>query len=244
MRFVRQVLAGQPEPPRYFGEMKRVNRMGPPVLGGLSVPERVAEHRIAGMLASGGVVVDTRPPADFAAGHIPGTLSIPFNKSFATWAGSLLPYDTDIYLLVDSVRAGLLRQILENLMMIGLDRVRGYFGPEALELWAGEGKRLESVEQLSVPDLALKRSGLFLLDVRGRAEWEGGHIPGALLIPLAELPDRLAEVPANQPVAVHCQGGSRSAIAAALLAARGRQGVANLTGGFGAWREAGMPVER
>ena len=243
-QFVRQVLAGQPEPPRYFGEMKRVNRMGPPVLGGLSVPERVAEHRIAGVLASGAVVVDTRPAADFAAGHIPGTLSIPFNKSFATWAGSLLPYETDIYLLVDSVRAGLLRQILENLMMIGLDRVRGYFGPEALELWAGEGKRLESVEQISVPDLALRRSGLFVLDVRGRAEWEGGHIPGALLIPLAELRDRLAEVPTNQPVAVHCQGGGRSAIAAALLAARGRREVANLTGGFGAWREAGMPEER
>jgi hydroxyacylglutathione hydrolase len=242
--FVRQVLAGQPEPPRYFGEMKRINRIGPPVLGGLSLPERVAEHRIGGLLASGAVVVDTRPAADFAMGHIPGTLSLPFNKSFATWAGSLLPYQSDIYLLVDSVRAGLLRQIVENLVMIGLDRVRGYFGPETLELWSGEGKPLESVEQLSVPDLALKRSALIVLDVRGRAEWEGGHIPGALLIPLAELPDRLAEVPANQPVAVHCQGGGRSAIAAGLLAARGRRAVSNLAGGFGAWREAGMPVER
>jgi hydroxyacylglutathione hydrolase len=224
--------------------MKRVNRIGPPVLGGLSLPERVAEHRIGSVLASGAMVVDTRPAADFAMGHIPGTLSIPFNKSFATWAGSLLPYQSDIYLLVDSVRAGLLRQILESLMMIGLDRIRGYFGPETLELWSGEGKPLESVEQLSVPDLALKRSALFVLDVRGRAEWEGGHIRGALHIPLAELPDRLAEVPADQPLAVHCQGGGRSAIAAAFLAARGRRAVSNLAGGFGAWRDAGMPVER
>lgn len=242
--FVRQVLAGQPEPPRYFGEMKRINRIGPPVVGALALPERVAEHRLGSLLASGAVIVDTRPAADFAAGHIPGTLSIPFNKSFATWAGSLLPYQNDLYLLVDSVRAGLLRQILENLMMIGLDRVRGYFGPEALDLWTGEGKRLEALEQLTVSDLALKRNGLVVLDVRGRSEWDDGHIPGALLIPLAELPERLAEVPANQPVAVHCQGGSRSAIAASLLAAHGRRSVSNLTGGFGAWREAGMPVER
>ncbi|HET9275492.1 MAG TPA: MBL fold metallo-hydrolase, partial [Gemmatimonadales bacterium] len=78
--FVRQVLAGQPEPPKYFGVMKRVNREGPPLLGTLPIPERVAEHRVAGLLASGAVIVDIRPAPDFAAGHLPGTLSIPFNR--------------------------------------------------------------------------------------------------------------------------------------------------------------------
>src|SRR6185436_19174211 len=76
--FVQQVLAGQPEPPRYFAAMKRINRQGPPVLGARSLPERVAEQQIERVLASGAVLIDLRPAAAFAAGHIPGTLNIPF----------------------------------------------------------------------------------------------------------------------------------------------------------------------
>jgi hydroxyacylglutathione hydrolase len=242
--FVSQVLAGQPEPPRYFGEMKRMNREGPRVLGGLSLPERVGEHRIAPLTAAGALLVDTRPAADFAAGHIPGSLSIPFNKSFLTWAGSLLPYDQDVHLLVDSTQPHLLEQIVWSLTMIGLDRVPGYFGQEALALWAAEGRDLEGMDQMSVDDLASKRRGLVVLDVRGRTEWDAGHVAGATLIPLAELPDRIAELPKDQPVAVHCQGGGRSAIAASLLRARGWHSVSNVSGGFGAWMQAGLPIER
>ncbi|HEV8357162.1 MAG TPA: rhodanese-like domain-containing protein [Gemmatimonadales bacterium] len=242
--FMRMVLLGQPEPPRYFAEMKRVNRAGPRLLGALALPERVAEHRIRSILASGAVLVDTRPAPEFAAGHIPGTLSLPFNRSFPTWAGALLSYDRDLYLLVDSPRPALLHQVLQSLVMIGLDRVRGYFGPQALELWESEGGALGRVEQLSIAELAARRNGMMVLDVRGRTEWDAGHIPGAVLIPLAELSGRLAEVPADRPVAVHCQSGSRSAIAASLLGAGGRRGVVNVAGGFGAWVQGGLPVER
>ena len=239
--FVRQVLAGQPEPPRYFGIMKRINREGPPVLGAVALPERVAEHRVEALLAAGAVIVDLRPAADFAAGHLPGTLNLPFNNSFATWAGSLLPYDRDIYLLLDE--AARLDRVVQQLLLIGLDRVRGWFSADALELWS-RSKPLERVEQLGVGDLARKRNGLVILDVRGRSEWDSAHLSGATLIPLAELPERLAEVPADQPVAVHCQGGGRSAIAASLLLSRGHRAVANVVGGLGAWVQAGLPVER
>jgi hydroxyacylglutathione hydrolase len=242
--FVRQVLVGQPEPPRYFGEMKRINRAGPPVLGRLSLPERVAEHRVAEILAGGGIVVDIRAAGDFAAGHLPGTLSIPFNKSFPTWAGSLLPYDRDLYLLIDEGRSGALAAAVKSLLSIGLDRVRGYFGSKALEMADGNGSSLGRVEQLTVGDVQTRQGSLYVLDVRGRAEWEGGHIPGAHLVPLAELPDRIAEVPADRPIAVHCQGGGRSAIAASLLRANGVTQVANVTGGFGAWVQSGLPVAR
>ncbi|HEV8613789.1 MAG TPA: MBL fold metallo-hydrolase, partial [Gemmatimonadales bacterium] len=154
--FVRQVLAGQPEPPRYFGQMKRINRAGPPLLGAVSLPERVAEHRIESLLAAGAVIVDVRPATEFAAGHLPGTLSIPFNHSFPTWAGSLLPYDQDLYLLLDSSIPPpvQLEAVIESLLLIGLDRVRGYFAAAALALWTGEGRRLEQVEQLSTSELA------------------------------------------------------------------------------------------
>lgn len=244
--FIRQVLAGQPEPPRYFGAMKRINRDGPPVLGVVALPERVAEHRIPSLLAAGAVIVDLRPAADFAAGHIPGTLNIPANNSFATWAGSLLPYDRDLYLLLDEAGSelGRLERVIQSLLMIGLDRVRGYFAAEVLELWTGQGNALQQVEQLSVMDLAGRRNGLLILDVRGATEWEAGHLRGATHIPLAELPDRLSEVPSDQLVAVHCQSGARSAIAASLLLSQGRRGVANVAGGLAAWVQSGMPVER
>ncbi|MGQ0701590.1 MAG: MBL fold metallo-hydrolase, partial [Gemmatimonadales bacterium] len=215
--FVSMVLEGQPEPPRYFAEMKRINREGPRILGAIVVPERVAEHRLEGVLASGAVVVDIRPSPDYASGHIPGTLNIPFGSSFATWAGSLLPYDRDLYLLVDEAGIDRLLRMVQTLSLIGLDRVGGYFAGETIALWTGQGGKLGQVEQLSARDLSSKRNGLVIVDVRGRSEWDSGHIPGAQLIPLAELPERLEEIPANQPVAVHCQVGTRSAIAASLL---------------------------
>jgi hydroxyacylglutathione hydrolase len=242
--FVSQVLSGQPEPPRYFARMKQVNRDGPALLGAPRMPERIAEGRLRSVLDSEAVVVDTRPSGDHAAGHVPGTLNIPFNNSFVTWAGSLLPYDQDLYLLLGEENPARLTRIVQNLALIGLDRVKGWFGRSALDHWTSDGGRLEQVEQLSALDLSRQGNGLVLLDVRGRSEWESGHLPGATLIPLAELPDRMDELPQNRPIAVHCQGGSRSAIAASLLLSRGRRSVTNVTGGMSAWEQAGLPVER
>jgi hydroxyacylglutathione hydrolase len=82
-----------------------------------------------------------------------------------------------------------------------------------------------------------------VIDVRGRAEWEAGRLPGAPNIPLGVLGDRLAEVPSTGTVVLQCESGSRSAIAASLLQARGRRDVTNLAGGYSAWRKAGLPVE-
>jgi hydroxyacylglutathione hydrolase len=223
--------------------MKRVNREGPPILGAIVLPERMAEHRLPALLAAGTTIVDTRPAADFGTAHIPGTLNIPYNKSFTTWAGSLLSYDRDFYLLMDAAHAGMLERIMQSLVMIGLDRVGGYFGVETLALWRQEGRPVGQVAQMSVTDLAHKRGGLVVLDVRGRNEWDAGHIPGAVHIPLAELADRLPELPKDQPLAVHCQGGGRSAIAASLLQAAGLQDVSNVTGGFGEWSKSGHPTE-
>lgn len=242
--FVRMVLAGQPEPPRYFGVMKRLNREGPALLGQLPGPERVAESRLRDLLAGGAVVVDTRPASAFAAGHVPGTLSIPLNKSFTTWAGSLLPYDRELYLLMSDSREASVAAAVRNLVLIGLDRVAGYLGPEALDLWAAEGRALEILPQVSPAELAARRGSTVVIDVRAASEWEDGHLQSALHIPLPELEARIAEVPVDRDVVLHCQGGGRSAIAASLLQARGHTRVANLMGGFGAWVASGLPVER
>lgn len=243
--FVAQVLAGQPEPPRYFGVMKRVNREGPPVLGRLPRPERIGADRAGDLAAGGAVIVDTRPTVEFADAHLPGSLTVPFSRSFTTYAGSVLPYDRDLYLLLADPHPEAIERVTGALVSIGLDRVAGYLGPEALDHWPAGGQALGTLSQVSARDLVARgANGDLLLDVRNTSEWEGGHVPGAQLIPLPELYDRLDEVPADRPVIVMCQTGSRSAVAASLLRARGRDRVRNAAGGYAAWLAAGGAPER
>ena len=225
--FVANVLAGQPDPPKYFAVMKRVNKEGPTLLGDLTAPRQVDGGKLADVLRQGGLVIDTRPAEDFAAGHVPGTLNIPLNGSFVTWAGWLIPYDREFYLITDRID-----DVRRALSLIGLDRIAGWFASTAA---AGD----ETIAQISARDLAerLSANGLAVIDVRSAAEWNEGHLPSAIHIPLGQLADRLAEVPANTPLILQCQSGARSSIAASLLQKLGRKDVANLSGGYGAWLE-------
>ncbi|HZE23707.1 MAG TPA: rhodanese-like domain-containing protein, partial [Blattabacteriaceae bacterium] len=84
---------------------------------------------------------------------------------------------------------------------------------------------------------------LQVLDVRREAEWQAGHIEGAEWFPLDNFKISAPELDPSTPVAVHCQGGYRSMIACSLLQRVGLQNVINVTGGFDAWRQAGLPVE-
>jgi hydroxyacylglutathione hydrolase len=246
-RFVATVLDGQPEPPRYFAAMKRINREGPLVLGGLPHPERLGAARLRAALEAGAIVIDTRHAADFAAGHVPGTINIPLNRSFATWAGSLLPLDQPCHLLVDEDDAPMLAaRAARALVLIGFDHIGGYFGAEAIEEWHAAGGAIETVPSLTASEVQSRIAAgtLTVIDVRNDHEWHAGHLHGAQWIPLATLPQRLDRLEENGPVVLHCQGGTRSAIAASLLLAAGRKNVSNLAGGFTEWNAAGLPVER
>lgn len=238
--FVAEVLAGQPEPPRYFAEMKRINRDGPRVLGEMGLPVRMADDRLDALLSEGAVIVDARPADAFAAGHVAGTLSIPMTRAFTTWAGWLIPYDTDFYLIGDEAEV---TEAVRDLAMIGLDRVSGIFTPDAVA--ARRSSELGRIERIDTERLAqrLRRDEVTVLDIRGAAEREEVRIPGSVHVPLGYLAERLTEVPSGRPLVVHCESGSRSPIAAAILAAAGRPALDYLEGIRG-WLEAGYPVER
>jgi hydroxyacylglutathione hydrolase len=246
--FVELVLAGQPDPPRYFAEMKRVNRDGPRVLGGFATPERIDPARLADLVASGAVVVDTRRAADHAAGHLPRTINIPFNASFTTRAGWLVPYGRDVYLLVgDGGEAArdVAAAAARDLALIGLERVAGYFGDDAL----AAAVSLEKVPQMNTAELAERLDdnrppAVTVLDVRERGEWEAGHIAGAVNVPLGHLTDRVAELERDRPLVLHCQSGGRSSVAASVLRAHGFTNVINLSDGFAGWQRRGLPIER
>jgi hydroxyacylglutathione hydrolase len=238
--FVDQVLAGQPDPPRYFAEMKRLNKIGPRLLSEVPAPHHLPGHALDRLLADGALVIDTRSAAEFAAGHVPGTLNIAMNKAFTTWAGWLVPYTVDFYVILDAAGTETLDQTRADLAMIGLDRLVGYFNWDDLTT---RRQVLETTPQIDAEALArrIRAQDVHVLDVRSEAEWRESHIAGAQHIPLGELRDRLAEVPRDRTVVVHCLGGTRSAIAASLLQAAGRPDTVNFAGGFSAWHAAGQP---
>jgi hydroxyacylglutathione hydrolase len=242
--FVRMVLEGQPEPPLYFVEMKRINRDGPTILGGFPTPELGDADHLARTLASGAVVIDTRPAAVFGAGHVPGTLNIPLNKSFSTWAGWLVKYDVDIALIADD--AGAVASAVRDLAMIGLDRVTAWYPSTVVTTWQDAGRRLGTVVTLDPATLApqLTSGAVTLIDVRNQSEWSAGHQPHARHIPLGHLAERLAEIPRDRPIVVQCQSGARSAIATAHLQRLGLTNVHDLLGGFQRWASEGHEVIR
>ena len=240
--FVEMVLAGQPEPPKYFAEMKRINRDGPRSLGGFRRPKLLSADAIDSLLREKKIVVDTRPAAEFGAGHIPGTINIPLNKSFTTWAGWLVPFDAEFYLIVDQG----IDESVRDLAMIGLDQVAGYFHSAVVDSWSSNGRALGVIKAISSAELSerMKNDEVTVIDVRGRSEWEAGHIAGVPNIPVGFLSERIGEISTAKPVVLHCQSGSRSAIAASILQAQGIADVSNLTGGIVAWQRDKRPVER
>lgn len=242
--FVEQVLAGQPEPPAYFAQMKRINRDGPALLHGSHRPERLPDGDLVGLVDAGAVVIDARSWSEYATASVRGTINIPYNKSFTTWAGWLVPYDRDFFLILPDGAPELVDDIVRDLAMIGLDRVAGIFGPGAVE--SSEAGRVESIRQVSAQELErlLDTDTAVVVDVRGASEFDAGHLPGARHIPLGYLSQRIDELPRNRTLVMQCQGGARSAMATSLLRARGVDNVVNLIGGFAAWQQGGHRVVR
>jgi hydroxyacylglutathione hydrolase len=244
--FVAAVLAGQPEPPKYFAEMKRINRAGPRVLGGFARPPLLEASALKGLLEQASIVIDTRRGSDFAACYVPGTINIPLDRSFTTWAGWLVPFERDFFLILNAKSESTVADAVQSLAMIGLDRVAGCFDLSAVAAWAASGGTLESVPQINAGELAARwaRGEVDIVDVGGQSEWDAGHIPGVPNIPLGYLADRIDEVPTDKPIVVQCQSGSRSAIGASVLRANGREQVMNFAGGFVDWLRAGGAVEK
>ena len=242
--FVEAVLTDQPEPPAYFAMMKRINKQGPEPMRPFSRPEPLPPARLGELLNEGARIIDLRPTAAFANAHIPGTISIPLNKSFTTWAGSLIPYDAPFYLIAGG-EPGTIDMAMRDLAMIGLDRAAGWFEADVLHAWTSAGHSLSSTRQMDTAELSgALASGATVIDVRGSSEWKTGHIPGVPNIPLGSLAEHMTTLPRTVPIIVHCQSGSRSSIAASLLEAAGFQAATNVAGGIVAWAASGRPVEK
>lgn len=230
--FVDWLLADQPEPPRYFGRMKVVNRIGPALLRDLPQAQHIADHP-DGIVPEDALFIDTRPSSDFALRHLPGTINIPISSSsFNTYAGWYVDYGAPTFFIA---YRNDVQQVLAQLFAIGVDHVPGYFTPEVLD--GAHGR----VQQMT-PE-AIHSAGHLILDVRGTSEYRSEHISGARHIPMGYIPDRIDDIPRDQPLAVQCGGGIRSQLVISLLQKRGFANLINLSGGIDGWKAAGLPLE-
>ena len=178
--FVDFILAGQPEPPLYFGRMKRENRRGPVLLPSLPAPAALDASVLRSLQGRLDIaVLDTRPREAFLAGHVSGSICADLDHQFCTVAGSYVDDNIPVYLIVDHTR---LDEAVRALVRVGLDTVAGYIPPDMLSAFVSGGGSLLRTESIDLAEMELRRvrRQARVLDVRSAAEFEAGHVPGAV----------------------------------------------------------------
>ena len=242
------VTADQPEAPDYFVHDAILNRKERASLGAAmeKTLKPLSLDEVLALGKTGAQLLDVRDGIDFEGGHLKGTLNIALSGKYATWAGSMLAQDKPIVVIAEE---GGEEEAVMRLGRIGFDNVAGYLagGMKALAARDDLVERTERITALALAEwLAGKRpdAGVppIVVDVRSASEHAGGHIAGSLNIPLTHLDERIREIPAGRPVAVHCEGGYRSAIAASLLQKLGRRDVHDIVGGYKAWLATKLPT--
>jgi hydroxyacylglutathione hydrolase len=240
--FVHRILSSAPPFPPYYTRMKALNAAGPPILNGLPGLEPVPAARVRDLLSRDHVAIDLREQIAFGEGHIPGVFGIGAGQSLSTWASWVVPYDTPILLVPND--PAIIPEAIRSLVRVGLDRTVGYLDG-GMTAWTAAGFPVSTLAQVT-PEALRERLArdrtLTMLDVRSDAEYEDGHINGAIHIMGGVLKDRAQELRGRGPIAIACGTGYRSTVAASVLERAGFTDLVNLTGGMAAWTRAGLPV--
>jgi hydroxyacylglutathione hydrolase len=240
--FVTLVTTDQPDAPAYFTYDAVLNTKERPTLDEALAREvqPIPLDSVLALQESGAQVLDTREAGEFAAAHLAGSINVGLGGQYATWAGTVLNPERPVVIVAGP---GTEKESATRLGRIGFDQVVGYL-QHGLESLAGHPELTRTTERLG-PDVAAARlrDGALLVDVRGPGERAKSRIAGSLAIPLTQLEKRIAEVPRDRHVIVHCAGGYRSSVAASVLNAHGIGDVSELAGGIAAWEQAKLPVE-
>ena len=242
--FVAMMTADLPEAPVYFPKDAEINRSGARGLSELQPPQPLTPQEVLQWRDAGHVLLDVRAAADFGATHVPGSINIGLGGQFAMWAGSLVPMNASIVVIADT--GAQVDETVVRLARVGIENVKGYLAG-GVQSWHEAGYPVERIEQVTVAQLQeqMATGDLQILDVRRPAEYLGGHVPRAINAPLASLEKSLDPLPLKKDklTAVICAGGYRSSAAASLLQQKGFSNLLNVSGGTGAWINAGYAVE-
>jgi hydroxyacylglutathione hydrolase len=222
--------------------MKRLNREGPMVLAlshGVEPPPAVPVRVAGEAVASGAWLLDLRSAAAFGDGHASGAISMSYGPKLGHWAGWIVPGNARVLLMLDGTPRHA-TDARRQLLRVGVDGVGG-FVDGGFDAWTAASLPVDQTPQLAAAALrnGRQQEGMIIVDVRSAREWESGHLPGALHIPLGELVERAGEIPRGGVVATMCEGGYRSSLAASLLQRHGIPNAANIVGGMQEWRQSG-----
>lgn len=241
--FIRLVTADQPDAPPYFTYDAILNtREHTPLDRNLELVLRPIElNEVLRMGDAGAQILDVREAAEYAKGHLAGSINIGLGGQYATWAGTVLDRAKPIVIIAEPGRE---QEAALRLGRIGFDHVSGYLqgGMEAL---AGRPDLVwptERISALSVAEELANGNPPLLLDIRNPREWTSKRVDGSVNIPLNHLQERIAEIPRDRRIAIHCAGGYRSSIAASILQQYGITNLAEMAGGLAAWEAAKLPV--
>jgi glyoxylase-like metal-dependent hydrolase (beta-lactamase superfamily II)/rhodanese-related sulfurtransferase len=239
--FVKQLTSNLPVRPDYFLQDAEINREGAPALSDLPDLKAISSAELKTLMEDGVIALDIRPGDQFAAGHVPGSVSIALSGQFATWAGTILGLSSRPVLIADTPEQ--LSEARLRLARVGIEAQRGYLDGGTAG-WRQAGFDLAQLPEITVQELhqRLKENKIRVLDVRREPEFMAGHLEEAAWWPLDRFRLAAPEVDLDIPLAVHCQSGYRSMIACSLLQRAGFQNVLNVSGGFGAWQKAEFPV--
>jgi rhodanese-related sulfurtransferase len=245
--FIGLVTADQPDAPAYFTYDAILNTRERTTLDRNleAVHQPVELDEMIRLGDAGAQFLDARDPAEYAKGHLAGSINIGLGGQYATWAGTVLDRSKPIVIIAEPGRE---QEAALRLGRIGFDHVMGYLpgGMEALAerpdlVWPTE----RVTAQMAADELAAGLTAAetpVVLDIRNPREWATKHIPGSVNIPLNRLQERIAEVPRDRRVLVHCAGGYRSSIAVSILHQYGITNLIEIAGGLAAWDAAHLPV--
>ena len=241
--FIRLVTADQPDAPAYFTYDAILNTRERATLDQNleQVLHPIDLDEVLRMGDKGAQILDVRDAAEYAKGHLAGSINIGLGGQYATWAGTVLDRAKPIVIIAEPSRE---QEAALRLGRIGFDHVKGYLqgGMEAL---SDRPDLVWPTERVSAPMVAEELEGAdapLVLDIRNPREWATKHIGGSVNIPLNHLQERISEVPRNRRIAVHCAGGYRSSIAASILHQYGITNLIEMAGGLAAWEAAKLPV--
>lgn len=221
--FVGEILRGQPEPPPYFATMKRVNRDGIAVTGGVPPIRHLSPEEARALCADQTVIIlDSRSEA-FADGHLPRSIHVPLHGPFFSSGAGSYAAEGEQLLVVAVDRAAADLAALQ-LYRIGLD---GYLGWVSFTEWQQSGAPTEASKRVMFPSFDAAKAGEegVILDVRTSSEFAEGHLDGAISIPYTRLRTRLSEVPTGKTIYVHCGSGKRASLATSYLRSKGYDAV-------------------
>ncbi len=232
--FAKELLENQPEPPRYYTMMKKLNKEDRKLLTEVPKAKYLSETEYKKSKKSGYQLVDARKWDNYAKGHLKNSWNITNDDGFSTEMGWFMSYDKPFVVVANKRET---EEIVRKLMRIGMDNLHGFITPAQFKKW--EKSKLASANVADKKELKkiMGNRDVQLIDVRSESEYKEGRIGNAKHVFYGTIDENLNAIPKDKQAIVYCQTGGRAAVAYSVLESKGLKNIAIYPGGWSDWNE-------